>query len=838
LARARAAGDTGRPTVAARLCRRALALIDPDRPEDRELRLRILVTLSFSLVESGDTDGALAVLDSAADDVARAPMVAAAKGTVMLRAGRSAEAMGFFDAAIEGFGPENREDHSTVLLNRGFQHMQFGDLVAAQRDTAAAERLAVEVGSDVLIFMAGYNLGYIRFLAGDLPGALDAMSAAERLAPESALGVPALDRARVLLAAGLIGEAKEYDDSAIVTFTANRALTDLEDALMVGSDIAVMAGDPARARSMARTAARISGRRGNVPAKLLAQLAEQRALAAMRSSPAAPRMESGRARNDRQRRARADAKAATDLSGRLDAVGLRQDATAASLLAAEALLDAGDPAAAAAQHRARDTGGSALATRLQSRLVAARIELAQDRRRDGLALLRRGLDELAGFQALFGSQDLQAAGAVWGRQLSRLGLRAAVATGSPAEILQWLERARATTTRLPHVRPPADPELAADLGALRVAQDALRVAVLSGRADPAQQREVDELRRRVRARSWTLGGTGSAIRPQSLASVRRTLARHGGVVLAYFHGAGGVHLLRITATTAEYRSLFDLSELEQLTRRAGADLELLSSDRIPDAIRTVANRSLGDALEQMSARLVDAALVGTSGPVLVSGVGPLGLVPWTMLPGLTGRPVSVTHSVTMSLAGLRDRRPPAPKRVLAVAGPHLDRAEEEVEAVVARHPDAVALTGPAATGATVLDEIPRGGVLHIAAHGHHEADNPLFSSVLLADGPLFAYDIAPVPALPEQIVLSSCDVGRTAVRADAEPLGLAVALLRSGVRTVIASVAPVSDRVAAAVMADYHSGLAGGAGPAEALAVALGQERDGSAPFTCYGAGE
>ena len=107
----------------------------------------------------------------------------------------------------------------------------------------------------------------------------------------------------------------------------------------------------------------------------------------------------------------------------------------------------------------------------------------------------------------------------------------------------------------------------------------------------------------------------------------------------------------------------------------------------------------------------------------------------------------------------------------------------------------------------MLDAIPAGGLLHIAAHGHHEPDNPLFSGVLLADGLLYGYDVAPNPTLPAQVVLSSCDVGRTDDRPGSEPLGLVAALLRSGVSTVIAGTSRVSDQVAAAVMAAYHQRL-------------------------------
>jgi hypothetical protein len=54
---------------------------------------------------------------------------------------------------------------------------------------------------------------------------------------------------------------------------------------------------------------------------------------------------------------------------------------------------------------------------------------------------------------------------------------------------------------------------------------------------------------------------------------------------------------------------------------------------------------------------------------------------------------------------------------------------------------------------------------------------------------------------------------------------------------VIAAVAPVSDRAAAAVMAGYHDRLAAGDGPAAALAAALPLSGEAPAPFTCFGAG-
>ena len=134
------------------------------------------------------------------------------------------------------------------------------------------------------------------------------------------------------------------------------------------------------------------------------------------------------------------------------------------------------------------------------------------------------------------------------------GLRTATATGSPAAILQWLERARAATTRLPAVRPPADPVLADELGALRVADEQARAALLAGKRDAAADKRVAELRRRVRARSWTVSGSGRADRPPTLAAVQRLLAdrRPDAGVVALFVGGGKIHALVITATRARH----------------------------------------------------------------------------------------------------------------------------------------------------------------------------------------------------------------------------------------------------------------------------------------------
>ena len=127
------------------------------------------------------------------------------------------------------------------------------------------------------------------------------------------------------------------------------------------------------------------------------------------------------------------------------------------------------------------------------------------------------------------------------------------------------------------------------------------------------------------------------------------------------------------------------------------------------------------------------------------------------------------------------------------------------------------------------------GVVHIAAHGRHEPDNPLFSSLELADGPLMGYDLLRLPHPPGLVVLSCCDLGLHDTRPGDESLGTASALLASGARTVVASVTREADDVAQPLMVALHGRLRAGERPAAALASAAAAV--GTTGFVCFGAG-
>ncbi len=842
-ARARANVDVGRPATGIRLAERALHELDQHDQPDPMLRARITLVLADANVELGQIALAEDLLRQAATagpDIA--PVVRASRGVLLARTGHMRQARRELDGAIADLERASPDGGNLVraLLWRGLLNLSEGRLDEAAADCERARELGVRRGMDAAVLIATHTAGLVNFVSGDLPGALQLMSQADEQPTDVRLGFRALDRARVLLAAGLIAEAREFAGRAGETFLAERARVDLAETLLVQAEIDLMDRRPGRAAMAATRAARIYSAAHHSRGVLAARLMQARADALDR---VVTRSRDGR-------RARADAARAAALAADLTATGLREDARAARVLEADAQLSAGHLAdAEEALDRARSEATTraavvpTVATELHSRLVAARIELARGRAAAGMSQVRRGLDDLAAFQAKFGSQDLQSAAAVHGSELTRLGLRTALESRSPAAILQWLERSRGASTRMSAVRPPVDSALAKDLSRLRVAAYRARLASRSGAPDRELEAIVEDLRRRVRSRSWTAGGSGAVDRPISLTAVQRRLAQTSPrvSVVAPFRGRGRFHALVITADTARYIAVDPDFALEVLLHRMIGDLNILADHRIRSQLRTVAVRSLRTSVGGVATAIVDPIQPYVDdGPVIIAAAGAAAIVPWALLPGLSGRAVSVATSVTSAMSSLGDHRLDHGRGVLAVAGPDVPHGIREAGAVAEVHPGSTLLTGSAATGRAVLDAMPARGLVHIAAHGQHEQDNPLFSGVLLADGLLYGYDVAPNPALPAHVVLSSCDVGRTDDRPGGEPLGLVAALLRSGVSTVIAGTSRISDSVAATAMTGYHQRLRAGDPPAVALAGAIQQvaeQDDDPAPFTCFGAG-
>lgn len=817
-------GDRGRHAAARRQLRSALR-----RGPDPVLRAHILLSLAYYEAERSGLPAGLALLDEA-DAVPHLPdrirgLVASQRGLVYMRAGRSSESLAGFDAALRLLGEADPEDVCRALLNRGILHLQRGALALARADSAACVDVAERHGFDLMKAKASHNLGYLSMLAGDLPRALREMDAVTHvLGGQSAMfaAVYHVDRAQVLLAAGLFREADEDLGRAAELFDAAHVPQDQAEAELARAQVALVEERWNEARQLAHRARR----------RFLARGAQSWALLAAHVAVAAD--------VGRGVRLVAAADAAAALVAELTAVGLADEARRAALTAATAALGQHDA------DRARSVAATAIrlrrddpiATRLQARAVRAGLADATGQPHRVEAELRGAVRDLHQYQASSGSMDLQTAVSGYGRRLADQGLARALNNGRPATVFGWAERARALSARLPPVVPPADAEAAALLEELRHRRVELRGQSLAGRIDPALRARCAQLERLIRQRSWYLPGPGQVTEAVPLGELQDRLAGDGGTLVAHLLSRGQLYALVAGARRRDVRHLGGAAEVIELHRRLHADLDVLANN-LPEPIRSAvraASRSALRGLDELLWRPLR-TLIG-DGPLLLAPSAELATVPWNLLPTLRGRPATVVASATAWLtAGDRVRLPSDPS-VVVVAGPRVPRAEEEVGRVAAVWSGARALDR--ATAAEVRAAAASADLLHVAAHGVHEPDNPLFSHLELADGPLFGHELDRLARLPAHVVLSACELGLAGTRPGDETLGMTAALLHGGAGSVVAGVARISDEVACQVGPAHHKLLRKGETPAAALAHAVATMTDPDrdpAPLVCFGAG-
>ncbi len=156
-------------------------------------------------------------------------------------------------------------------------------------------------------------------------------------------------------------------------------------------------------------------------------------------------------------------------------------------------------------------------------------------------------------------------------------------------------------------------------------------------------------------------------------------------------------------------------------------------------------------------------------------------------------------------------------RVVLVAGPGLPGAAAEVESLAAIHPAAVLLTPPDSTAEVVADALAGADLAHLACHGTLRADNPMFSSLLLSDGPLTVQELYARGLAPHRLILAACESGAQVSYAGDEVLGFVSALLARGTAGILASTAVVPDVEAVGLMTAVHRGLVRGATLSRAL---------------------
>ena len=184
--------------------------------------------------------------------------------------------------------------------------------------------------------------------------------------------------------------------------------------------------------------------------------------------------------------------------------------------------------------------------------------------------------------------------------------------------------------------------------------------------------------------------------------------------------------------------------------------------------------------------------------------------------------------------------------VLAPLSNELPGTRREANAIARVIPGAEVKLGAASTEEAALAGLAAGRPLHVASHGSHNAQNPLFSSMVVgagrhespgSDGLLEVHEILGRSTSSPLVYLSGCETGLgraadNAFASSSDENSLAESFLIAGARTVVATLWRVDDAGAAGIAESFYTRLRSGALPDDALAYAQRKALKGAHNFT------
>jgi tetratricopeptide (TPR) repeat protein len=760
-----------------------------------------LVSLASVHIAMGAYEDALEALDRAEDLAPEAEMalVLMQRAYVLQRLDRLDDALALFDRAVAS--AHRAEDLLTEALATGNRGVLLGyltdaDTEAADADLRRAEELFVGLGMELHAADVHHNRGFVATMAGRPGVALrffqEGRRIHERLGVERPEGL--LDEARTLLELRLVAEAMDMAAATVRAMRAAGQVGHLGEALLLLAEASAAAGRPD-----------------------VAAASEAQALFAEQDRPAWATLA---------------AFTALRIGGRPDPTELR---TVADDLAEAGWLDASLEARllaathaspdeaqgdlrAVAEHRRRGPA----ARRLRGWYALALLRRAQGDGGGASRAAAAGVRVASANAVSLAATELRARAGVVVEPLVDLGIGLALEARRPRRVLVWAERWRAGSLAPQASDLPADGDLTELRSVMRRLDD--------DRLPTYRRAELDHRRRRLEAdvdRRARAAGAVEADHDADL-DVDALVEQLGDRTLVEFV----VHDGEVHPVTVDRRGV-----------RMRAPAPLARVAREVRALRMAASRlarpgqagAMGEAAAA-AARQLDELLLGDvrlDDEVVLVPTGALHAVPWPLLPSVADRVSTVAPSARLWLrAGGRARR----TRALVVAH-GVPGGSAEAEAVAACYPEADVLDGATATTGAVLDALAGVDVAHLAVHATFRADNPLYSSLQLADGPLLVHDLDRLRRTPPVVVLSACGAGQSSVDAGDELLGLTASFLRSGTTSLIASTLPVADELAPPLMAAFHHALRT-TRPAVALRRAgTDAPTHAGAAFTCFGRG-
>jgi CHAT domain-containing protein len=142
--------------------------------------------------------------------------------------------------------------------------------------------------------------------------------------------------------------------------------------------------------------------------------------------------------------------------------------------------------------------------------------------------------------------------------------------------------------------------------------------------------------------------------------------------------------------------------------------------------------------------------------------------------------------------------------VFAVSSDLLPFIDVEAEAIRESFPACHLYVNEHASLKNLADELRRSdGFVHIAAHASRASENPLFSRILMTDGPFFPFDLFGRKLSAGLVTLSGCQTAAPGLYYG-NSFSLAKAFYQAGSRFVLASLWPVSDKLSTIFMIEFY----------------------------------
>ncbi len=200
--------------------------------------------------------------------------------------------------------------------------------------------------------------------------------------------------------------------------------------------------------------------------------------------------------------------------------------------------------------------------------------------------------------------------------------------------------------------------------------------------------------------------------------------------------------------------------------------------------------------------------------LVIIPVGAAHYVPFHALRGGDGKYLIETREIVHSPSATvwqyltsKPQRTAKTALLIGFADERIPLVDQEIRALQKIFPAAKALTGKAANFPNYQQNAPDFDLLHLACHGQFRPENPLFSSLHLADGFITVRDIFTQKLNAELVTLSACETGLNKIFAGDEILGLARGFLAAGANSLILSLWTVSDEATVRLMKDFYANL-------------------------------